>query len=323
MQKGWELVLENSATHRLAEIDLEKAEIDHLRATAENLLDNLEANQKKADEAWKKANKTYRTAVQNLQVTYLENYVNMTNLMNQLEIRKIRLKQAETAYENGLKKWEIKSISDSELRNLKLNLESAQSNLANTENQIELAKMDFAALVGSADWEFDFRLEFVPFAETLEDVLKDLPNLERVVQARDQLDTATANLEEARTKGEAVLTIRERELEVEKAKINLKNTEEDQLKQLIRSYNTLKQSEKSYLNALDSYEVEQKKYEVALKQHSAGVITDADLENSRIALMEQENSLRDSLLSYYKSYMSLQQLRERGEFSLEQFFADH
>ena len=24
MQKGWELVLENSATHRLAEIDLEK-----------------------------------------------------------------------------------------------------------------------------------------------------------------------------------------------------------------------------------------------------------------------------------------------------------
>lgn len=47
MQKGWELVLENSATHRLAEIDLEKAEIDHLRATAENLLDNLEANQKK------------------------------------------------------------------------------------------------------------------------------------------------------------------------------------------------------------------------------------------------------------------------------------
>ena len=58
--------------------------------------------------------------------------------------------------------------------------------------------------------------------------------------------------------------------------------------------------------------MEQKKYEVALKQHSAGVITDADLENSRIALMEQENSLQDSLLQLLQSYMSLQQLRERG-----------
>lgn len=321
LPKAWELTLSNSTTHQLAIIDLKSAENSYAKSVANNMLTKSEYNQKQTELTFERAKRSYLTSKQNLQLSLMSTYMNVVNLEKQLDIRKARLEQSIANLALGKAKWEARSISDLELKQLELSVTSARNNVVSTENQLFLAKLDLESFVGEGDWQVFDQLVYLEYRESLNDLLEDIKNMPQIKLALTQFELAEQSYQEAHLRGDTPLDLEKAELDFKKAKIDLSTTEEDLRKSLIRSFQTLKQSEASYFSSLESLELDKKQLDITKSQVQAGVKKQEDLESAIIAFNEKELSFRQTLLTYLENLIKLENLLGRGEFEIEKLVA--
>lgn len=321
LPKAWELTLSNSTTHQLAIIDLKSAENSYAKSVANNMLTKSEYNQKQTELTFERAKRSYLTSKQNLQLSLMSTYMNVVNLEKQLDIRKARLEQSIANLALGKAKWEARSISDLELNQLELSVTSARNNVVSTENQLFLAKLDLESFVGEGDWQVFDQLVYLEYRESLDDLLKAIKNMPQIKLALTQFELAEQSYQEAHLRGDTPLDLEKAELDFKKAKIDLITTEEDLKKSLIRSFQTLKQSEASYFSSLESLELDKKQLDITKNQVQAGVKKQEDLESAIIAFNEKELSFRQTLFTYLENLIKLENLLGRGEFEIETIVA--
>lgn len=302
-----ELMYENNAALQIAQLNLEIAQIDYDKAMAAVLMSGSQQSAMQAEHSLERAKNSYRTARQN---SYLETFRAYTDVLagqRSVEVRELELVIAEHNFAVVQEKVRIGDAGKldelSEMNRVEAarrNANSAKQSLAERERVLRrlLGLGEDAPLNLSA--EFPLPVLSWTLAECID---KGLENSFTLWDQKSSLELQERQLETARIDGTPPIDLRRAELNAQIARLNLAREEESIVESITSAYYALGEALARYESAVRDWEIAQETYEIYRRQAEMGLITDMQLRQHRVSLLNAEGSLADALTAYLTSYI--------------------
>ncbi len=308
------LALENNLNLKIANLDLENAQIDYQKTKANNLLTESRYIELQGDLGLLQAKDNYNQTRNEVIIDVAQKYLQLDQAK-----RDIIAKNKEAELERNLLEEVKAQVKAGHKGNL--DLLQQESNYNNTVFNLEKANDDyhqsfreFKLELGLNDQEEEeFNLVEVDYPEVWqideeEALKKAIENSFILELGKRQIELAKIDLERAEVAASPELDLIKLGNNIELANINFNKTQKELANSIRKQFYAYKQS----INSLDlgqqNLNQAQENNSIIIDQVKAGLKTKNDLLSAEISLLQAEYNLNSTILNYYAAKLTMQNL---------------
>jgi outer membrane protein TolC len=308
------LALENNLNLKIANLDLENAQIDYEKTKANNLLTESRYIQLQGDLGLLQAKDNYTQTRNEVIIDVVQKYLqlnqaekNITSKNKEVELEKRLLEEVKIQVNSGYKGSLDLLQQENKYNNAVFNLEKAN-------DDYHQSFVEFKLELGlSNQGEEEFNLVEVDYPKVWEigeeEALKEaIENSFTLELRRRQIELAKVDLERAEVAASPELDLRKLRNNIELANLNFNKTQKELNNSVRKQYYTYKQ----IINSLDlgrqNLNQTQESNGIIIDQVKAGLKTKNDLLSAEISLLQAEYNLKSTILNYYTAKLTLQKL---------------
>ena len=308
------LALENNLNLKIANLDLENAQIDYEKTKANNLLTESRYIELQGDLGLLQAKDNYNQTGNEVIIDVAQKYLqlnqankNITAKSKEAELEKNLLEEVKAQVKAGYK-------GNLDLLGQESNYNNAVFNLEKANDDYHQSFREFKLELGLNDQEEEeFNLVEVDYPQVWqideEEALKKAVENSFILELRKrQIELDKIDLERAEVAASPELDLRKLKNNIELSNLNFNKTQKELSNSIKKQFYTYKQS----INSLD---LSQQNLNQALENNSilveqvkAGLKTKKDLLSAEISLLLAEYSLNSAILNYYTAKLTLQKL---------------
>lgn len=310
-QAAVKLMEENDLELKIAKLNLDTAQLDYDKAVASNIGVSSVSSAMQAEFNLEQAKHSYQNALNSRYLDLLRKYTDIQSNQRTLDIRKVETIIAEHEHKIVLEKIRMGDAGrldelreTNRLNNARLSEQIARDSL---DESMRVLRQSLGLTEDTYNLTTEFKLPELEF--TLEQSIEiALDNSFEIWRHEYNLELDQLALDKARIDGTPPIDIRRLELEKQIAELQLQQARTDLVEDVTSSFSALEQSLAQYNGAEREYEIAAESHSISKRQAEAGLITDIQLEESRLDLREAEQSRQDALVSYIINYLQFKQL---------------
>ena len=307
-----ELMNEHNIALQIAQLNLELAELDYQKAVAANLLSGSQQGELQAEHSLARARNTYLTAKRNNYLEVFRAYNDVLAARRTLEIRELERILAEHNYSIVQEKVRLGDAGRLEDLQELNRVEAARRNELTAQQNLAERERHFRRLTGlDEDEELVLEADFpLPSLElTLgESIELGLENSFALYDQQFNLQLQERQLEAARLEGSAPIDLQRAELSIKVSRLNLEQERASLVENITSAYHSLADNLARLTSSQRDWEIAQETFEIYRQQAEAGLITDMQLLQQRIALLNSQHSLEEAKVAYLVSFLQFQHL---------------
>lgn len=301
------LMLENSIALQIAELNLEIAQIDYEKAMAANLMSSSQQSEMQAKHSLERAKNSYRTARQNSYLELFRAYTDVLAAERTVEVRELELIVAEHDFTVVQEKVRIGDAGKLDELSEMNRVEAARRNKSSAERALSESQRVLNRLLGLADstsLTLSPELPLPKLELSLEECVEiGLSNSFSLWDQQYSLTLQERQLETAKIEGTPPIDLKRAELNFQIAKLNLAQEEANIKESITSSYHSLGEALARYESAKRDWEIAQDTFAIYQRQAEVGLITDIQLLQQKVSLLNAQKNLQDALVSYLNSYI--------------------
>lgn len=308
------LALENNLNLKIANLDLENAQIDYEKTKANNLLTESRYIQLQGDLGLLQAKDNYNQTRNQVIIDVVQKYVqlnqakkNITTKSKEAELERNLLEEVKAQVKAGHKGSLDLLRQENKFDNAVFDLEKANDDYNQSFGEFKLE------LGLNNQEEEEFNLIEVDYPEIWQidegEALKKAIENSFILELRKrQIELAKVDLERAEVAASPELDLRKLKNNIELANINLNKAQKELDNSIRKQFYTYKQT----INGLDlsqqNLNQAKENNSIIIDQVKAGLKTKNDLLSAEISLLQAEHSLKSAVLNYYITKLNLQKL---------------
>jgi len=308
------LALENNLNLKIANLDLENAQIDYQKTKANNLLTESRYIELQGDLGLLQAEDNYTQTRNEVIIDVVQKYLqlnqakkNITAKSKEAELEKNLLEEVKAQVKAGHKGNLDLLRQENRYHNAVFDLEKASDDyhqsfrefklelgLNNQEGEgFNLVEVDYPIV-----WQIDE-----------EEALKKAIENSFILELRErQIELAKVDLERAEAAASPELDLQKIRNNIELANLNFNKTQKELANSIRKQFYAYKQ----FVNSLDlsrkNLNQAQENNSIIIDQVKAGLKTKNDLLSAEISLLQAEYNLNSAILNYYMAKLSMQKL---------------
>jgi len=308
------LALENNLNLKIANLDLENAQIDYEKTKASNLLTESRYIQLQGDLGLLQAKDNYNQTRNEVIIDVVQKYLqlnqakrNITAKRKEAELEKNLLEEVKAQVKAGHKGSLDLLRQENKYNNAVFNLEKANDDYHQSFGEFKLE------LGLNNQEEEEFNLVEVDYPEIWqideEEALKKAVENSFILELRKrQIELAKVDLERAEVTASPELDLRKLRNNIELANLNFNKTQKELTNSIRKQFYTYKQTINSLDLSQQNLSQAQENNSIIIDQVRAGLKTKNDLLSAEISLLQAEYSLKSAVLNYYMTKLNLQKL---------------
>ena len=308
------LALENNLNLKIANLDLENAQIDYEKTKANNLLTESRYIQLQGDLGLLQAKDNYTQTRNQVIIDVVQKYLqlnqakkNITAKGKEAELEKNLLEEVKAQVEAGHKGSLDLLQQENKYNNAVFNLEKANDDYHQSFGEFKLE------LGLNNQGEEELNLAEVDYPETWkigeEEALKmAIENSFTLELMRRQIELTKVDLERAEVAASPELDLRKLRNNIELANLNFNKTQKELNNSIRKQFYTYKQTINSLDLSQQNLNQAQENNSIIIDQVKAGLKTKNDLLSAEISLLQAEYSLKSTILNYYMTKLTMQKL---------------
>ncbi len=308
------LALENNLNLKIANLDLENAQIDYEKTKANNLLTESRYIQLQGDLGLLQAKDNYTQTRNEVIIDVVQKYLqlnqaekNITAKSKEVELEKRLLEEVKIQVNSGYKGSLDLLRQENKYNNAVFDLEKANDDYHQSFGEFKLE------LGLSNQEEEEFNLIEVDYPEIWkigeEEALKMAIENSFIFELRKrQIELAKVDLERAEVAASPELDLRKLRNNIELANLNFNKTQKELNNSIRKQYYTYKQTVNSLDLSRQNLNQAQESNGIIIEQVKAGLKTKNDLLSAEISLLQAEYNLKSTILNYYTAKLTLQKL---------------
>ena len=307
-----ELMNEHNIALQIAQLNLELAELDYQKAAAANLLSSSQQSELQAQHSLARAKNTYLTAKRSNYLEMFRAYNDVLAARRTLEIRELERILAEHNYSIIQEKVRLGDAGRLEDLQELNRVEAARRNELTAQQNLAERERHFRRLTGLAEaaalvLQADFPLSILELS--LEESIElGLQNSFSLYDQQFNLQLQERQLEAARLERSAPIDLQRAELSIKVSRLNLEQERASLVENITSAYHALADSRARLTSSQRDWEIAQETYEIYRQQAEAGLITEMQLLQQRIALLNSQHSLEEAKVAYLVSFLQFQHL---------------
>ena len=308
------LALENNLNLKIANLDLENAQIDYEKTKASNLLTESRYIQLQGDLGLLQAKDNYNQTRNEIIIDVVQKYLqlnqakkNITVKTKEAELEKNLLEEVKAQVKAGYK-------GNLDLLEQESNYNNAVFNLEKANDDYHQSFREFKLELGlNNQEEEEFNLVEVDYPQVWqideEEALKKANENNFILELRKrQIELAKVDLERAEVAASPELDLRKLRNNIELANLNFNKTQKELDNSIRKQFYTYKQTINSLDLSQQNLNQAQQNNSIIIDQVKAGLKTKNDLLSAEISLLQTEHSLKSAILNYYMTKLNLQKL---------------
>ncbi len=308
------LALENNLNLKIANLNLENAQIDYQKTKANNLLTESRYIELQGDLGLLQAKDNYTQTRNQVIIDVVQKYLqlnqakkNITDKSKEAELEKNLLEEVKAQVKAGHKGSLDLLRQENKYNNAVFNLEKAHDDYHQSFGEFKLE------LGLNNQEEEEFNLIEVDYPEVWEineeEALKQAIENSFILELRkSQIELAKVDLERAEVAASPELDLRKLRNNIELANLNFNKTQKELNNSIRKQYYTYKQSVNSLDLSQQNLNQAQENNSIIIDQVRAGLKTKNDLLSAEISLLQAEYSLKSAILNYYMTKLTMQKL---------------
>ncbi len=308
------LALENNLNLKIANLDLENAQIDYEKTKANNLLTESRYIELQGDLGLLQAKDNYTQTRNQVIIDVVQKYLqlnqakkNITAKGKEAELEKNLLEEVKAQVEAGHKGSLDLLQQENKYNNAVFNLEKANDDYHQSFGEFKLE------LGLNNQGEEELNLVEVDYPETWkigeEEALKmAIENSFTLELMRRQIELTKVDLERAEVAASPELDLRKLRNNIELANLNFNKTQKELDNSIRKQFYAYKQSINSLDLSQQNLNQSQESSSIIIDQVKAGLKTKNDLLSAEISLLQAEYSLKSTILNYYMTKLTMQKL---------------
>ncbi len=308
------LALENNLNLKIANLDLENAQIDYEKTKANNLLTESRYIELQGDLDLLQAKDNYSQTRNEVIIDVVQKYLQL----NQAK-RDIASKSKEAELEKNLLEEVKAQVKAGHKGNLDLLQQENKYNntvfdLEKTNNDYHQSFREFKLELGlSNQEEEEFNLTEVDYPKVWhideEEALKKAIENSFILELwKRQIELAKVDLERAEVAASPELDLRKLRNNIELANLNFSKTQKELANSIRKQFYAYKQSINSLDLSQQNLNQAQENNSIIIDQVKAGLKTKNDLLSAEISLLQAEYNLNSVILNYYTTKLTMQKL---------------
>jgi len=308
------LALENNLNLKIANLDLENAQIDYEKTKANNLLTESRYIQLQGDLGLLQAKDNYNQTRNQVIIDVVQKYVqlnqakkNITTKSKEAELERNLLEEVKAQVKAGHKGSLDLLRQENKFDNAVFDLEKANDDYNQSFGEFKLE------LGLNNQEEEEFNLIEVDYPEIWqidegEALKKAIENSFILELRKGQIELAKVDLERDEVAASPELDLRKLKNNIELASLNFNKAQKELDNSIRKQFYTYKQT----INGLDlsqqNLNQAKENNSIIIDQVKAGLKTKNDLLSAEISLLQAEHSLKSAVLNYYITKLNLQKL---------------
>ena len=308
------LALENNLNLKIANLDLENAQIDYQKTKANNLLTESRYIELQGDLGLLQAEDNYTQTRNEVIIDVVQKYLqlnqakkNITAKSKEAELEKNLLEEVKAQVKAGHKGNLDLLRQENRYHNAVFDLEKASDDyhqsfrefklelgLNNQEGEgFNLVEVDYPIV-----WQIDE-----------EEALKKAIENSFILELRErQIELAKVDLERAEVAASPELDLQKIRNNIELANLNFNKTQKELANSIRKQFYAYKQSINSLDLSRQNLNQAQENNSIIIDQVKAGLKTKNDLLSAEISLLQAEYNLNSAILNYYTAKLTMQKL---------------
>ena len=317
------LALENNLNLKIANLDLENAQIDYEKTKANNLLTESRYIELQGDLGLFQAKDNYNQTRNEVIIDVVQKYLqlnqdkrNITTRSKEAELEKNLLEEINAQVKAGHKGSLDLLQQENKYHNAVFNLEKANDDYYQSFREFKLE----LGLSNQSEEEFILSVMDFPKAWEIseeEALKKAMENSFTLELSKRQIELNEVDLERAEVAASPKLDLQKLKNNVELANLNYDKTQKELNNSISKQFYTYRQAINSLDLSQQNLNQAQENNSILVEQVNAGLKTKSDLLSAEITLLQAEYDLESTILNYYMSKLNLQQLMgqkiEEGE----------
>jgi len=308
------LALENNLNLKIANLDLENAQIDYQKTKANNLLTESRYIELQGDLGLLQAKDNYNQIRNEVIINVVQKYLqlnqakrNITAKSKEAELEKNLLEEVKAQVKAGHKGNLDLLRQENEYNNAVFDLEKANDDYHQFFREFKL-ELGLNNQVGE-----EFNLVEVDYTEIWqideEEALKRAIENSFILELRKrQIELAKVDLERAEVAASPELDLRKLRNNIELANFNFNKTQKELVNSIRKQFYAYKQTINSLDLSQQNLNQAQENNSIIIDQVKAGLKTKNDLLSAEISLLQTEYNLNSAILNYYTTKLTMQKL---------------
>jgi len=308
------LALENNLNLKIANLDLENAQIDYEKTKANNLLTESRYIELQGDLGLLQAKDNYIQTRNQVIIDVVQKYLqlnqakkNITAKSKEAELEKNLLEEVKAQVNAGHKGSLDLLRQENKYNNAVFNLEKANDDYHQSFGEFKLE------LGLNNQEEEEFNLVEVDYPKVWEiseeEVLKKAIENSFILELRKrQIELAKVDLERAEVAASPELDLRKFRNNIELANLNFNKTQKELNNSIRKQFYTYKQAINNLDLSQQNLNQAKENNSIIIDQVRVGLKTKNDLLSAEISLLQAEHSLKSAVLNYYMTKLNLQKL---------------
>jgi len=308
------LTLENNLNLKIANLDLENAQIDYEKTKANNLLTESRYIELQGDLGLLQAKDNYNQTRNEVIINVVQKYLQSSQAK-----RDIIAKNKEAELERNLLEEVKAQVKAGHKGNLDLlqqesNYKNAVFSLEKANDDYHQSFREFKLELGlNNQEEEEFNLVEVDYPNVWqideeEALKKAIENSFILELGKRQIELAKIDLERAEVSASPELDLRKLRNNIELANINYNKTQKELANSIGKQFYAYKQSINSLDLSRQNLNQAQESNGIIIDQVKAGLKTKNDLLSAEISLLQAEYNLKSTILNYYTTKLTMQKL---------------
>jgi outer membrane protein TolC len=314
LRQAINLALENNLNLKIANLDLENAQIDYEKTKANNLLTESRYIQLQGDLGLLQAKDNYTQTRNQVIIDVVQKYLqlnqakkNITTKSKEAELERNLLEEVKAQVLAGHKGSLDLLQQENRYYNAVFNLEKANDDYHQSFGEFKLE------LGLSNQEEEEFNLIEVDYPEIWkigeEEALEMAIENSFILELRErQIELTKVDLERAEVAASPELDLRKLRNNIELANLNFNKTQKELTNSIRKQFYTYKQTINSLDLSQQNLNQAQENNSIIIDQVRAGLKTKNDLLSAEISLLQAEYNLKSAILNYYMTKLNLQKL---------------
>jgi outer membrane protein TolC len=308
------LALKNNLNLKIANLDLENAQIDYEKTKANNLLTESRYIELQGDLGLLQAKDNYIQTRNQVIIDVVQKYLqlnqtekNITAKNKEVELEKRLLEEVKIQVNSGYKGSLDLLQQENKHNNTIFNLEKANDDYHQSFREFKLE----LGLNNQGEEEFNLvEVDYLKVWEMGEEEVmqKAIENSFTLELRRRQIELAKVDLERAEVAASPELDLRKLRNNIELANLNFNKIQKELNNSIRKQYYAYKQTVNSLDLSRQNLNQAQESNGIIIEQVKAGLKTKNDLLSAEISLLQAEYNLNSAILNYYTAKLTLQKL---------------
>lgn len=303
LEQTYQMILEDSISFKIAQKDLENKEILYQKKKAENMLNQSNYDELQAEYNLASAEKGYINTANSLLKETLQQYINILLKAKNLEILNKRITLNENRLNEVKAQYEVGEKSQLDILKQQIKLKGLIQERKKIKNEHQELRTELKVKL---DINGDLNLQLPELKKPEYLNLKEKDIYKSALDNSINLKLKRLNLKLAETdkKRKEVVTSSEMDKEISNNKVKIAELEvEKQKKDIEEKARELANQISNIRNSIyihqDKIKSARKTFKVLKEQNTSGLITDNELFEGEISLLQSEYQLYNSYLNYY------------------------